>query len=198
MGRKRESRVPYEQRKAFAQELRRVRRNRRLKQRELAALVGVGHDAINAWERMRRFPVPENASKVAEALDAPKLAELGRYLMTCDGPDCQREAVYNPKGGHDAGLVAFCSTECYRRRWWVTESSKPEYIAKRDDTAKVNLNRLNLVTAERDHLRELMRQNCEDCAGLGQPCPLLEGCVFIPETHLLSREQKERYVLQSR
>jgi transcriptional regulator with XRE-family HTH domain len=173
----------------FSTALRDTMVRRGLTQAQLARMVGVHQKTVSCWLSGKQFPMPKSAFALAEALDTPKLGELGVYRVECAWKGCSNLAEYNPKGGHPSKDV-WCSVKCYRKWRWVTKTDPARRKRRRESYKALTAISTKAIDENRD-LKERIRQNCEDCAGLGSPCPLIEGCVFIPVTHLLVRRERE-------
>ncbi len=61
----------------FAANLRRILREKNIKAKELAKLLGVSPSMVTHWRNGDKFPYPENIEKIAEALKV-KYTELFR------------------------------------------------------------------------------------------------------------------------
>lgn len=55
----------------FAENLRKIRKNKGLTQEALAEKLNLSLQAVQNWENCRTFPVPDNLDRLSEALDVP-------------------------------------------------------------------------------------------------------------------------------
>ncbi len=69
--------------------IKRIRKDKRMTQRELAKKMGVTHTVISGYERGTRKPKAETLSRIAEALEVP-IWELNKseVVKTADSDSC--------------------------------------------------------------------------------------------------------------
>lgn len=100
--------TPSEARAALPARLRRTIRDRGVKQRDLAATLGVRDSTVSEWCRGVRFPMLGMAPLIAEHLDAPGVADLIVAGHTLSCVVCARPVVHAQR----TRTSRYCSPAC--------------------------------------------------------------------------------------
>ena len=100
--------------KRFASALRYQMTSQGRRVEELAAEVSVHPSTIVCWRRGRKLPNIATASRLADALSAPRLLEMVARRRTLTCADCGRVFVYDNRGGRPR---KYCSQRCGRNAW---------------------------------------------------------------------------------
>ena len=95
----------------FARALRRAMAHRGVNQKMLAAAMGANIGSVGHWYRGNRLITPQNADRVAEALDWPAGRALLLRLRTKACADCGRDFVDTWR----MGKALYCSKVCQNR-----------------------------------------------------------------------------------
>lgn len=98
-----------EWRERFRTDLATAMKRRRVTHKDLSRAIGTRHQTISDWLTGRTYPLPDVASRLADALDAPHLAYLviaGRTI-TCEL--CGATSVASNKGGSPK---IYCGIQC--------------------------------------------------------------------------------------
>jgi len=138
---------------------------------ELAKQSGLSYNSIKGYRMAHKFPLPQSAEVLAEALDAPVLRQIARIEIQCIV--CRKAYIV---GSQKPRTV--CSDACYKTAYSRANHKKHKRNRK---------NALSRANREIKRHREAVRLHCLSCTGGETICPMAD-CELRPVSPLPLRK----------